>query len=139
MEKPLPILNPVRRNFRMEVFSKLKHKEALTLLDVSVGYVYDILKTTVKGHTFKAAFDGKAVTVAIMDDPIGVVIDCGDYNFEFDRLTKSISTYGYYRDAVLPDNTELVDATAAILESMYQLITEKNLPLTGMIGNWYAA
>lgn len=136
MEKPLPILNPVRRNFRMDVYQQLEHKEAITLLDVSVGYIFDILLTQVKGHTYKSAFDGKAVTLSLMDDPDGVCIDCGDYNFEFDRLTKTMSTFSYYRDKVLQNNAELAGATAAIVESIYSLITQKNLPLSNLVGEW---
>ena len=136
MKEPLPVTDQKLRSFRMEVFDKLEKREAITFLDINVGHLFDAIKNKVPSNKFQATVNKKKVTISINEKPKLLKVVCGDYDFEFEKLTDNMMMHNYYRDVVLPDNEELVEGTVVIIMAMHQMLEKNDVHMDTLIGRW---
>lgn len=129
-------INKEQANFQMQVREVLEEKDAIKIMNISAGHIFDVLHNHVEHETYTAAQHGHDVTLELLDDPDGVSMVCQDYDFEFDLLSKPMSSYNYFRTKVIADNPELVKATAAMLETTYQMFQEHGVNLDDMGCEW---
>lgn len=129
-------ISNVQRDFCRNLESGITNQDYLKLISVPVGHLFDILINDVPDESYKSTINGLDVTVQTGCDPDSVVIECGDYYFEFDLLSKPMFKYGYYRDKVLPDNPDLSDATIAILNTVGDMVTNFGRNINNLYCSW---
>lgn len=129
-------LSKEKTKFQCQVLEHLEDKDAIGLLHVSVGYIFDALYSNTEHECYTNAALGYDVTLETISEPDGVSIVCQDYDFEFDLLSEPMIKAAYFRDKVLPDNPELVKATAAMLEVTHSLFNEGGLSVRDLSDEW---
>lgn len=115
-------LTPAQVTFREKLLVQLTDKDAVGILDVSVGHIFDLLCDEVENEEFEEHIRGFVINITIGAEPDSVIINCGDYEFEFDdALTLPIIDYVYFNDENVKQ-LAIVNIVAAMLDALQILL-----------------
>ena len=129
-------LSKEKTKFQEEILGQLEDKDAIEILHISVGHIFDALYSRNGDESYTNAALGYDVTLETISEPDGVSMVCQDYDFEFDLLSKPMITALYFRNKVVTDNPELVKATAAMLEVTKYLFNEIGISVHDLSDEW---
>jgi hypothetical protein len=122
MTYTIAALTPAQETFRERLEVQLTDNNAIDILNISVGHIFDLLCDEVENEEFEEVIRGYTVNITVATEPDSVIINCGDYKFEFDgSLADSIISYGYFSDENV-GQLAVVNAVAAMLDALLILL-----------------
>ena len=136
MSKLVKNLSEEKTKFQEEILEQLENKDAIGILHISVGHIFDALYSHTEHESYTNAALGYDVTLETISEPDGVSMVCQDYDFEFDLLSEPMIKVLYFRNKVVTDNPELVKATAAMLEVTNCLFNECGISVHELSDEW---
>lgn len=136
MNELVKTLSKEKTKFQQEILEQLEDKDAIGILHIPVGHIFDVLYSRTEHENYANVALGYDVILETISEPDGVSMVCQDYDFEFDLLSRPMIKALYFRDKVLPDNPELVRATAAMLDVTHSLFNECGLSVRDLSDEW---
>lgn len=127
---------PAQVTFRERLETQLTNSNAIDILDISVGYIFDLLCDEVENEEFEEVIRGYTVNITVGTEPDGVIINCGDYEFEFDNsLADTIIEYDYFSDKNIAQ-LAVVNVVAAMLDALLILLEANGIEPCHLQGRW---
>lgn len=130
-------LTPAQTAFRNALLVQLENKEAVMLLDASIGYFFDVLYVEIENEHYNGIIRNMNVSIKTTNEPDGVMIECGDYGFEFDQLTLTMADSTYLDESnVMVGSPTLISVVACVLDVLFDMLAEYDIKPSELDNAW---